>query len=554
VTFQNANGTEDIGGALYITVRSFSLTGTAANPILFTNNHLAPTRTEGNPVGGGAVGVNLESSFLSASNVVFRNNSVTGLSSKGTLGGAVFCYQGTLELTNAVFENNRAVSTAGGPVGGGAIASEFMGPNLASKGVFIYGGSFAGNEALLNYNSSQAAIGGAIMVQDQQLTLEGSSGTPILFKNNKATHAYSGSAYGGAVAVLNNQAGTKFSEVRFEANSAANASGGNGYGGAVYVQGKTDQQNVFTRADFDGNSAQRGGALYVHSGNVELNDVNIVNNVGDFGGALYANSSTNVSFNVSAAKTSVISGNKTSGGQVSGIYLNSVSSFTVNTEAGAVLDMRDSITGSAKEGTQFLKTGAGIWKMGGENKITSADSTKYSAFSIEGGSVEMLAGSSLVLEGGASTFDLAAGASFDVKNLSATAAVNISGTLTLSSKAVVRFDSANLNSTTAIIHAGKFGLDIAVSGEKVVIDVDNLPADAPDQRYALFTFDDLVSDYGTGGDANDYFVMTGTNSRYYSFEWDDGILYIIQNIPEPSALAAVFGMMALLVAAYRRKN
>lgn len=596
------------GGALYANLKTFSVSGTSGNLVLFKNNS-SVSADSNNPYGGGAIGMFMNSTVMDIAYARFEGNVATGESTRGIMGGAIMNYQGFLTVRDSIFEGNEANSSSLVAVGGGALGVMLSGGGTAAAGTSVFGGSFVGNRAVANYNSAgSAAYGGAIIAQQQVLTVEGAQQKPVLFENNKAENRYGGLAYGGAVALLKGTEAT-FSHVEFKGNSAFNARNENGFGGAAFLE-NSGCNSEFSNAVFDGNKASYGGAVYRKSGNLAIDgalfsgntaladggaiyldgsgannsasvsNADFIGNEGANGGAIYAGSGQNLTLtdvnitgnvasgkgaavyaqvntltiNVSASKTANISGNKNSAGDADGIYLHGGAALVVNTAAGGVLNMADPLGFSGTGAARVTKTGAGTWKIGGANMFASSSASDSTNFSVSSGTVEMLSGATVEMRGVNSVFKLEASAILDLRGVSAANSLNVAeGAFILDGGSKVRFDAANLNADTALVHAAVFDPDADIDG-KILIEIDGLPEIAPEGRYALFTFEDSMVYYEAGDDAGDLFALIGANSSNYHFEWGDGALYIVHAVPEPAVVAAFAGLLALAFAAFRKRK
>ena len=178
-------------------------------------------------------------------NVSFTNNSTN--EAKHSMGGALY-----IENTDVSVGKDLTVSGNKAYQSGGAIN---INNDASGKTASI------GTDAEFTGNISTTGSGGAISSEGTNFTI----GTGAYFEDNKA------GVNGGAISVSSGQSGDK----TFTIGSGAefvNNSANNGNGGAIYNTGKVDVQG----AEFTGNSAKAGGAIYNAAGaTAELTDVKV---------------------------------------------------------------------------------------------------------------------------------------------------------------------------------------------------------------------------------------------------------------------------------------
>lgn len=218
---------------------------------LFNGNTATVTvlASDTNAVGGGAVYLSKTEGEheIEVKNSTFTNNSVS-VTSGSTLfagGGAVLAKEITLKLTN-VYAQNNSVSSGNMIAKGGAICSYGNTPKTlnyitkcqhSSPKIVISGGKFEGNSA----SSSEESQGGAIWGDCVQIIL---GGTKAGYKTTADT------ASGIAI---------------FDGNKTKNGEQIKGKGGAIYSSSCFEilnENNAPTVAQFTGNSASSGGAVY----------------------------------------------------------------------------------------------------------------------------------------------------------------------------------------------------------------------------------------------------------------------------------------------------
>ena len=208
---------------------------------------------------GGAI--DSQNSNLSLTGTSFYNNQV--LSTNG--GGAIYLYDGELNLTQCVFSLNLA------PLNGGAIYAQYAEVN-SSQCLFSSNQNTSNNgggaitlkfctmidgNSTLSYNSS-ASNGGALYASDSNLTL-----TKSHFSNN--TSSYSG---GGLYAARSkvSTSGNYYSQ-----NSA------DSYGGGVFINNSTWNETLAQYSE--NNSSYNGGGLCLEDSNGSIIDSNFTSNL-----------------------------------------------------------------------------------------------------------------------------------------------------------------------------------------------------------------------------------------------------------------------------------
>lgn len=254
-------------------------------------------------VSGGAIEASGAQVFLENVHLLNNRAAVTG--------GAIYCYDGALTITNSRIAGNRADT-------GGAIYND-------GCVVTIQNTTFQDNQAI-----GALGRGGAIEnAQPGQLTVRDSQ-----FGGNRALD-------GGAIYVAAN-ATAVLDAVTLSGNSG-------GYGGGVENSGALTMTNslvdrntvtgsggglwnisgaaVVRRTTFTDNTAAEGGGVNTYGSSLEMRDVNLIDNVavGTHGGGLYHNGGTVFITNAT------ISGNRASasGGNGGGVYQNADDNLTL---------------------------------------------------------------------------------------------------------------------------------------------------------------------------------------------------------------------------------
>ncbi|MDQ0513404.1 autotransporter domain-containing protein [Ancylobacter amanitiformis] len=232
------------------------------------------------------------------------------------LGGVLYHTIGTVSIAGATFSDNSAVYSGGAIYNYSALAladSLFTGNSSGSGGALAQNGTLLVERSSFTGNDAQSS-GGAIV------------------------------AWGGSTAVIASS---------FSGNSAGDR------GGAISVEGASSPVVAsLVDSDFTGNSAgSSGGAIAMIGGTLNLT-------VSDGSSSLFSG-------NMAGGQASAIdvdTGVRTYDGQQ---YYYTASALNVDTGTGALLDMRDPMSGNADTLTNTVaKTGAGTWALGGANVFT----------------------------------------------------------------------------------------------------------------------------------------------------------------------------------------
>jgi len=161
---------------------------TTISGITFQNGYLNYDAYGGAAIYAGPAGGNLET--LAISNCIFDNNICPGAGGSGGLGGAIYMFQGTLNIDNSGFTNNQSVDGDGGAI-------IYLLFNQGDNGALsITNSSFSGNQAGSN--------GGAISFLAQGSPQPGQTFTASILKNNLVNNTATG--FGGAIAADNSAA------------------------------------------------------------------------------------------------------------------------------------------------------------------------------------------------------------------------------------------------------------------------------------------------------------------------------------------------------------
>ena len=281
-------------------------------------------------IDGSAIRIMSDLATVNVTNVIFAENQAFGK------GGAIYTGAGALNISNAVFKNNTAVS-------GGAIYSD--------------NGQIHFDSIVFASNTATAGDGGAVYAANNTFNFTGASP----FSNNKAVNGNGGGAYfWKAVSIFDDIA-------RFISNSASVN------GGAVYADNGssvTYNDNVY----FENNSAGNfGGALYVGSGTVvNMGNIEFKNNTaGQKGGAVYMEGgsiSDLAVLSINSSTDTLISGNKAAG--VSNVFhLEKYAELNLDIASGTVMDIRDAMTVTNNNNNVITKEGDGLLALDNVNNV-----------------------------------------------------------------------------------------------------------------------------------------------------------------------------------------
>ncbi|WP_428030142.1 autotransporter domain-containing protein [Ancylobacter sp.] len=256
---------------------------------------------------------------------------------------------------------------------------------------YVFSGSYAASMGgAVENESGTVSIAGATFGDNSAVFSGGAIGNAGVMALSDSTFTGNSSGTGGAIS----QGGTLLVERSGFAGNDAQSSGG-----AIYATGGS---MVIVQSGFSGNSAgDAGGAIYARGGAVNLSIVDsdfIGNSAGVAGGAIGLEGAT-LNLMVSDGFSSQFSGN-TAADTASSIHLGTGLAFTptmppeyiyvastlnVGTGTGALLDMRDPMSGKADNVTNTVtKSGAGTWALGGAN-VFAVSGTGSADFAVSQG-------------------------------------------------------------------------------------------------------------------------------------------------------------------------
>jgi predicted outer membrane repeat protein len=364
VNFVN-NMAVNSGGAISANISSeVNFTSATVN---FTNNEAG--------LGGAVYAAN-------GSNINFTSSTVNFTSNTANNGGGAIYFDAAASFieSDIVFRGNRS------EINGGAIylnengSIDFGSSDItAEENVAVSSGGFlysTGNRNIdinldkIHLASNTAAAGG---------TFYGQSGTTFTFTaaNSNITNS-SASRAGGYIALGENGTGDFRSTVLTASGNSAQK------GGFMYLAGANA---LFDKAEFENNQAQKGGAIALLNGaTIEFSGSEGIfrnNTATEYGGAIYANGENG---NNKKAVMSVLSGNvifegNIANGEANDIYLGEHTNFELIIDSISVVSMDGGIKGI--ENSIFTKTGLGKLELS-NNSINKY----YGNFKIEQGTVE----------------------------------------------------------------------------------------------------------------------------------------------------------------------
>lgn len=270
--FENNTATAN-GGAIYN-----GSTNTGDKALTVTNCTFGSAGTGNKAVNGGAIYVGSTTvsngtttyiaSTLNAVNSGFVNNQASGN------GGAIYLYRGTVNLdatTNSSISGNTATED------GGAI--------------YVEDGTL--NVEGYTFNNNEATDGGAVYINaaENTVTLNGAT-----FTSNQATSGDGGAIYNASTKTGTDVYALTVTDCTFGGTNLGNSATRNG--GAIYSESNNLQlmksSASTTKPAFTSNRSNNyGGAVYLASGEINIDDVIFNKNTAkNRGGAVYMNSGT----------------------------------------------------------------------------------------------------------------------------------------------------------------------------------------------------------------------------------------------------------------------
>jgi len=337
-----ANGSADLGGAIYVASGHLSLTDMAfLSNVATSNGH------------GGALYMKGNATTVTMTDSTFVNN-------RAGFGGAIFQTARQLDMEGVTFTNNTAASNGGS--------------------IYITGiGSVTSISSNTRFENNRAVRGGAIFQDTGMLVVDDSVFAGNVATGNSATTGNGGGLFvrGGTSAISNTEfsgniaslgggifagqtAKVDLVSVTLQENLATFDFVGkvaNGHGGALYL---ADQAavNISGTSDFANNQAGWGAGIFQNAGTLNGGDTVFTANIAaNNGGAFYLTGASSVA-NFAGA---TLAGNGAVRG--AGIFQ--------DTGKLVVLDTLFSGNGGTKAGVTTLQ-GGGFYQRGGEAKIADA--------------------------------------------------------------------------------------------------------------------------------------------------------------------------------------
>jgi predicted outer membrane repeat protein/autotransporter-associated beta strand protein len=316
------------GGAIYNEDATITFNSTAE----FKNNTASGTSS-----GGGAV-YNDSGTISFNGNTTFDNNTAAN-STHG--GGGIYSSGGTITFktgTTTTFSNNKTtVDIDSSPNhGGGAYLSQMGNPNIGYDEEYEFG--FISNGTMTFSTNTASGSGGGMYADGSAINFAGST----TFSGNTANGLADDEFGGGGIFAEGSQivfSGT----TQIQNNKAIN-----GYGGGIFIVsgGMIDPDdgadNSFgirfeNGVAITGNQAENGGGLALDNSSIYFAGVvNISNNRGTLGGAIYAFGSDSELYFAADSQTTIESNTATTGGGA--IYVDGVN-LTIKTDEKAVLNI-----------------------------------------------------------------------------------------------------------------------------------------------------------------------------------------------------------------------
>lgn len=489
------------GGGVYAVARvDFAAT-------TLSGNEAAGEIAQGGAVyGEGIVGV------TAGNATTISGNKATGVT---TGQGAGIYAKGNALVASTSFSGNEAKATGatGNAQGGGLYGESAIG---------VSGSTFSGNKTI-----GDTAQGGGIFGLDsvtltstnltgntvegttlgQGGALYGTNAISVTTAKISGNTVSGGTAQGGGIYAA---AGSAFTSVEFSGNEATGT--GAARGGAIFGVGAV----TVTTGSISGNTVSgataQGGGIYALA-NVALTDTSVTNNTVSSGtsaegGGIYmdtsAASSGELTIKTTAGKTALISGNK-AGAAANGIYFggSGVSNAVLNINSDGVVNMLDPIRVEMATAGSFAlnRSGTGRFKWGGANTFNVADGA---------------------------TIDLKTGDNYLAADFKATAVGNTDFTVEIGG--TLGFDGSRSASSAMFTFGG--GLDTLTfeDGTKIVVDLSSELMDGT-HRYLLadqydgntdfngktYVSGDAVSTISVEGDTNkQVWLTTQYTSVYHS--------------------------------------
>ncbi|EIP99146.1 hypothetical protein OpiT1DRAFT_03655 [Opitutaceae bacterium TAV1] len=258
---------------------------------------------------------------------------------------------------------------------------------------------------------------------------------------------------------------------------------------------------------------------------------------------------------VSAADTTWVSGNGGSSGALTlngGVFEttriangNGTGTLTFNGGTLRALANHDSFINGVS-GITLLENGGIIDTNGKSVTVNSAFSGSGGLTKINAGTLTLNASSGMgALTNREGILAIASGRTIDVTGattLATGSTLKMEGNSVLDTGRLV-FEASSrlvLDPLAAGLHAGVLDLE-SLDGGKIGILILGFQEFGVGESLEIFSFDSVAGLYGTGLDANDYFVFENSPDSKYVFTWKEGALALTV-VPEPSTWALVVGI------------
>lgn len=365
--------TNQFGGGLYMPGGNFAVNG---NCEISGNTAL-------NNNGGGA--------YIANGNLTVADNTVlTTHGNEAKNGGGMFLERGNISINGTIIagisNNATAVNTASG--NGGAIylntgnlainKGSIINNNALSGGaIFLGGGTFTINgETTISGNNATSSNGGGIYMSGGSLTVNGNT----VMDGNKADSGNGGGVYMADGTLTINASRT----LAADGNSARS-------GGVIYmVKGSMISNGTIKAGVTKANTAsENGGAIYLNSGNLTLNDGSFLNNSAKSGGSIYMGGGT---FTLNG--TATISGNKATAGDGGGMYLGG---GTFKVVSAGVINLGTTGASNTATGDGGGLYCAGTFNVEGSALISYNSAANGGGVCVSNGSVSLAAGKGSVI-------------------------------------------------------------------------------------------------------------------------------------------------------------
>ncbi len=515
----------------------------------------------GNEINNNSYGVFLHwgAGKMAFDGTTIEDNSITRNDGEKIQGMLYYNGSGSGEVVNTVLKNNTVSAT-----------------QVQSSGVFAYmqnldikGSQFIGNKSIGSDGSK--LTNGAVYVENQSDTAKIVNISDTLFDGNSAENTGEASmGKGGALAVVKRfkEGETRGKGVEVVLNDAAFTNNTAGMGGAIYVGGETLTLNATKSATFSGNTATSGGFLYMDNGEAgSTASAKVSLNVAD-GATLTIGTTGGASDSIAGVESATLSKLGAGSLNVNGSMAdfkgslivsagvmnanNGIGAKSVSIANGATLGV--ALGNGALENASVENNGTLSLKRG-----TLADGVTFALSNYSGeGAVKAYGG---ILSGG--TFKAGKSESFVSSAITVGTGANDVQTVKLGDKLALDFDVAGLGESALTVNAIKESTDLnGIAGSVLAAyDVD-LTDNSNDYTVVFSAYvgaieaaDALVAWHK---DKDGVWTRLDTSIDYAdeiaSIVVDEFGSYAFSQVPEPATYAAIFGALALALAAYRRSK